>query len=246
MRFFLELKYKGTRYRGWQRQLKVRSVQETLENALSQIFKYSIRCHGCGRTDAGVHASQFFAHFYQEEAPEFNVVERLNYTLPPDIRIVQCFRVPNNFNVQKSALSRTYIYKIHTQEDPFLREISTYYNFDQIDFDLLEYGAACILRASDFKALCKKPELVKTTICHVTVSEWHAFEKRGQFEYVVQSNRFLQGMVRLLVGTMLEMAAGRITTEDFERHLYEQLPLPIYQAAYPQGLYLAGVSYPEF
>jgi len=155
MRFFLELQYKGTKYRGWQRQAKVHTVQEEVEDALSKIFKRKVTCHCCGRTDAGVHASQFFAHCYLEEPPKFNLTERMNFTLSKDIRIIRTFPV-NKMNAQLSALSRTYIYKMHGKDSPFLAEISTRYPIKDLDVSLLKKVGSLVKTGEDFRAFCKQ------------------------------------------------------------------------------------------
>ena len=244
MRFFLELQYKGTKYRGWQRQSKVFSVQEEVENALSKIFKRKVTTHCCGRTDAGVHASQFFAHCYLEEKPSFNLSERLNYILPKDVRIIRTFPV-RKMNAQLSALSRTYVYKIHGDDNPFLADLSTLYPIEDLDFSLLEQAAAMVKNGVDFKAFCKRPDLMNHTRCRIDQSFWTQFPEQNSICYTVQGDRFLRGMVRLLVGTMLEVGIGNMALEKFEDHLINQTKLSEYKAAFPQGLYLAGVSYPE-
>jgi len=244
MRFFLELQYKGTKYRGWQRQKKVHSVQEEVENALSKIFKRKITTHCCGRTDAGVHASQFFAHCYLEEKPKFNLTERLNFTLPSDVRIVRTFPV-RKMNAQLSALSRTYIYKLHGDENPFSADLSTLYPIQELDLRSLDKAAALVKKGLDFKAFCKRPDLMNHTRCRIDQSFWTFYPEQNSLHYKVQGDRFLRGMVRLLVGTMLEVGKGSMSLEQFEDHLMNQTTLLEYKAAYPQGLYLAGVEYPE-
>ncbi len=244
MRFFLELQYKGTKYRGWQRQLKVFSVQEEVENALSKIFKRKVTTHCCGRTDAGVHASQFFAHCYLEEKPTFNLRERLNYILPKDVRILRTFPV-RKMNAQLSALSRTYVYKIHGNDNPFEADLSTLFPIHELDFTKLEKAAVFVKNGNDFKAFCKRPDLMNHTRCRIDQSFWSKFPERNAISYTVQGDRFLRGMVRLLVGTMLEVGIGKMPLEQFEDHLMNQTTLAEYKSAYPQGLYLAGVEYPD-
>ena len=244
MRFFLELQYKGTKYRGWQRQLKVNSVQKEVEDALTKIFKRKVTTHCCGRTDAGVHASQFFAHTYLEEKPDFNLKERLNYMLSQDVRIARTFPV-RKMNAQLSALSRTYIYKLHGDDNPFLADLSTLYPIQDLDFSLLEKSAVLVKNGIDFKAFCKRPDLMNHTRCRIDQSFWTKFGDNNSLSYTVQGDRFLRGMVRLLVGTMLEVGCGKMPIDQFEDHLLNQTTLTKYNVAFPQGLYLAGVEYPE-
>ena len=246
MRHFLELQYMGTRYRGWQRQIKVNSIQEKIEDALSKILKRKIAIRGCGRTDAGVHASQFFAHFYLEEALDFDLIERLNYILPEDINIKKLFPVGSKLNAQLSAISRTYNYKIHNQKNPFINQLSSYYPIRENQLPILIELAALVKTGKNFKAFCKQPNLYDHTHCQIYASEFYPGMEKGNFIYTIKADRFLRGMVRLIMGTMLEVAFGKMSIIQFKSCLFEQNKLPFYRAAYPQGLYLAEVEYPSF
>lgn len=244
MKRFLHLSYKGTHYHGWQRQPGNPTVQQTLEDALARILGRKVNCIGCGRTDAGVHASRYFCHIVLHEAPAFDLVFRLNKVLPDDISIHECLEAPREAHAQHDALSRSYTYRIHTFKDAFLSELSAYYPAEGLDVENLHAAAALIPRYKDFKGMCMQSALYKSTLCDVRHAGWTIAEDGKQLQFDITADRFLKGMVRILVGNMLETAYGRMSLESFEEILRSGRPSPFFNAAYPQGLYLSGVEYP--
>ncbi len=244
MKLFLHLSYKGTHYHGWQRQPGKPTVQQTLEDALARILGRKVNCIGCGRTDAGVHASHYYCHIVLHEAPAFDLVFRLNKVLPGDISIHECLEAPREAHAQHDALSRSYTYRIHTFKDAFLSELSAFYPADRLDVEKLHAAAALIPSYKDFRGVCMQSSLYKSTICQVSHAGWTIAPDRRQLQFDITSNRFLKGMVRILTGNMLETAYGRMTLERFEEILRSGSPAPFFNAAYPQGLYLSGVKYP--
>ena len=243
MKYFLHLAYKGTRYRGWQFQPALPTVQGTLEEAVEKMTGGRVHCVGCGRTDAGVHASQYFCHIVVDEPFDYDPVFRLNKILPGDISIFDCIEAPWNAHAQKDALSRTYTYRIHTRENALWSELSAHYPEEGLDVGKLHAAAQLLPRHRDFTAMCLPSDVNKTKICEVSEAFWTEDGYRLQFQ--ITSNRFLRGMVRQIVGAMLEVAYGWTTLEDFERSLSTGERLPRIRSAYPQGLYLSRVVYPE-
>lgn len=246
MKLFLHLSYKGTHYHGWQRQPGKPTVQQTLEDALARILGHKVNCIGCGRTDAGVHASHYFCHIVLHEAPGFDLVFRLNKVLPGDISIHECLEAPREAHAQHDALSRSYTYRIHTFKDAFLSELSAFYPADGLDVEKLHAAAALITRYKDFRGVCMQSGLYKSTICQVSHAGWTIAHDRRQLQFDITADRFLKGMVRILVGNMLEVAYGRMSLEAFREILKAGQRAPFFNAAYPQGLYLSGVEYPFF
>lgn len=240
-RYRLKLAYKGSKYRGWQFQPGLKTVQAELETALSAILKADIKLHGCGRTDAGVHATAYFAEFNypQEMTPDFVFI--LNKNLSADIAILDIENVGLRQNVQRDALSRTYEYRIHHEKNPFLNDTSSEYEKENLSFEKLQLCAQLLSGELDFRSYCKRPDLNKHTRCMLFRSEWE--QTAEGLKYTVEANRFLQGMVRILVGTMLEVAYGSMTLEQFKVCLHEQEPLEKMILAHPQGLSLADVKY---
>ncbi|MBK7408165.1 MAG: tRNA pseudouridine(38-40) synthase TruA [Saprospirales bacterium] len=243
MKYFLHLAYKGTRYHGWQRQPGVLTVQEVLEDAVQRMMGKRIHCVSCGRTDAGVHASQYFCHIVVEEPFDFDPVFRLNKMLPDDISIFDCIEVPRNAHAQTDALSRTYTYHIHTRKNALLSDLSAYYPAESLDVEQLKAAAALLPPHRNFRAMCMPSDENKTKICEVSEAYWTVGEEEYSLRFQITANRFLKGMVRILVANMLEVGYGRLSLEDFEQRLKSEEPAPQVRSAYPQGLYLSGVKY---
>jgi len=168
MRYFIHLGYDGSKYRGWQRQKTTRkTVQEVIEQALFKLFKKAITVYGCGRTDAGVHASQYVLHINLEKAPEFDLKFRLNKNLPDEIVVFDIIEVKENQHSRYHASARTYDYFIHWKKDPVLFRHSSFYEQLVVDFDLMRKAVVLISETKDFKPLCKQPDLYKTTLCQI-------------------------------------------------------------------------------
>lgn len=245
MKYLLHLAFKGTDYHGWQRQPEHISVQEVLEDTLSKMLKKKTNCIGCGRTDAGVHASQFFCHIVVEKAFDFDPVFRLNKMLPEDISIFEIMPVGEKFHAQHGAAARTYTYLIHTVKNALLSGLSTYCSPKGLDFEKMKTAAAVLPNYLDFKAMCKHPDFYNSTICRVSAARISVSENGKKLRFDITANRFLRGMVRLLVGNILEVGYGRMELEKFEHHLQSGETPKFYKAAPPQGLYLSGVKYPD-
>jgi len=198
---------------------------------------------GCGRTDAGVHASEYYAQFQVEKLFDYNPVFRLNKMLPDDISIEKCMEVSDKAHTQFDAFSRTYEYYIHGQKNAFLSELSSLYSFKNMDFEKLKAAAKLIVETTDFRTFCKQPDVYKHHNCYLKNCHWEMDETAQKMVFSITANRFLRGMIRLLVGNMLEVGYGRISLEHFEKCLKNEEKPAFYRAAYPQGLYLARVKY---
>jgi len=216
MRYFVHLAYKGTRYYGWQIQNNAISVQQVLNDAFSKIFKENINLCGAGRTDTGVHASNFYAHFDSKEAfskVKFkNYIHHLNSFLPDDIVIFDIFPVNDKAHARFDALERTYRYYISTRKNPFESDLSYRIYFDP---DLTQMNIACeaIKQQHDFTSFSKLHTDTKNNDCIVKHALWKKEKELLVFE--ITANRFLRNMVRAIVGTMLEVGKGKISVKDF-------------------------------
>ncbi len=243
MRYFIELSYLGTDFIGWQRQRAGRSVQQTLEEALSTIFRHSIEIMGSSRTDAGVHAAQQFAHFEMEReiADNDKKVYQLNSLLPPDLAVRSLIRVPDDFHARFAATHRRYVYRVIQHKNPFLTKTAYVFRPD-LDLDSMNAAAALLLRYDDFESFSKVHTDVNTFICQITVAEWAT--ENATLVFTVQSNRFLRGMVRALVGTLLEVGTGKIKVPDFERIILAKDRAAAGAQAPARGLSLVEVGYP--
>ncbi|MBL4706436.1 MAG: tRNA pseudouridine(38-40) synthase TruA [Flavobacteriales bacterium] len=244
MRYFLHIGYDGSNYRGWQYQADTPSVQETIEKKLHAIFKTEVAVVGCGRTDAGVHASQYMLHITIETPFDFDLKFRLNKHLPNDIVVHDLFEMERKQHARFDATSRTYDYFIHLRKDPFLSKYSSFYELEGLDFKTMKKAAALISLYTDFKAVCKQPDLHKTTICKVTYAQLYVDTSQQRLRFTITANRFLRGMVRLLVAYLLKIGTGEMTIVEFEQVLGTQLMTINKQPAFPNGLYLSKVEYP--
>ncbi len=245
MRYFIHLAFDGSNYRGWQRQKGTRNtVQEVVEQTLSRLFKKEVSAYGCGRTDAGVHASQYVIQINLDEAPAFDLKFRLNKNLPDDIAVFEVIEVTQDQHCRYDAVARTYDYFIHWNKDPVLMRYSSFYEDLTLDFDLMKKAAALILQTSDFKLLCKQPDSYKNTLCEISNCEVFVNEEQGRLRFTITSNRFLRGMVRICIFFLLEVGSGKMTLEEFVEILNQQRDVKEKMPAFPNGLFLSRVEYP--
>lgn len=243
MRYFIRLAYKGTNYCGWQVQPNANTVQAELNKALSLLLNEDIETLGCGRTDTGVHAADFFAHFdsaHDIDAPR--LVYRLNKFLPHDIGIKEIFRVNDEAHARFSATAREYKYYIDRTKSPFTEGLAWYYYAD-IDVDLMNEAAAYLLTVDDFKAFSRGDTDVKTTLCNVTYAKWD--EVNGQLVFTIVANRFLRNMVRAVVGTLVDVGRQKITIGEFKQIVESQNRSLAGDSAPAEGLFLNRIDYPK-
>ena len=241
-RYFIEVAYKGTQYAGFQIQDNSHSVQGEIDHALSTLLRIPIVTTGSSRTDAGVHARQNFLHFDTgvDLHPQF--LYKANAILPRDISLNAIYAVPAEANARFAALGRSYQYFLYHQKDPFLQDRAYYYPYT-IDFDLLQEAAAIVSGYTDFTTFSKRNTQVKTFICQIRHSYWT--KEEGRLIYNVSANRFLRGMVRGLVGTMLRVGTGKLTIEAFHAAINAKDCTKADFAVPPQGLFLMNVQYPD-
>lgn len=243
MRYFFHIGYKGTEYRGWQRQNNVTSVQEVLEDKLSNLLKEKVICIGCGRTDAGVHSSQYFFHINTDKIWTDNLLFPLNKILPYDISVYNVFEVDPSNHAQTSAKERTYNYFIHTKKNPFLNEISSLYSIKP-DVTKMAQAASLLLKYTDFRSICKSPDSHNHTRCTIYSIQFFTDASKTNFRLQITANRFLRGMIRILVHELIEVGTGKKSIDQFEEMIQNKIPSQFLNLAYPQGLYLSQVKYP--
>ena len=242
-RYFLELKFRGTNYHGWQVQENAHSVQQEFNNALKILLKKETLTTGCGRTDTGVHATQFFVHFDAEEIVENKdqFVYKLNSILPWDISAKKIIEVKEDAHARFDATSRTYEYLIVQTKEPFLKDLA---HFEPVhfDIDLMNEVAKILFNYEDFKSFSKGEPEFGTTICKITEAFWR--KEKELFIFKITANRFLRNMVRAIVGTLIEAGKKRITKEDFKK-IIESGERSEAGASVPgYGLYLTEIKYP--
>jgi len=219
-------------------------VQEVIEGVLTKVAKAPVAINGCGRTDAQVHASQYIFHADLEEdlAPEF--LYRLNRTLPNDIAIFAILPVHDKAHARFDATQRTYDYFIHTNKDPFLQGSSALYYEHHLDLQSMKAAVDLLPQYNDYYALCKSPASFEHTICEVTSAHLCVANGGERLRFQISSNRFLTGMIRIIVGRLLEIGTGKLSVEAFEQHLRTKQPPQFITPANPQGLYLSKIVYP--
>jgi len=216
VRYFIQLSYNGKNYCGWQRQPHSPSVQEELEEAMSMLLKKEIALVGAGRTDTGVHARDYYAHFDSDSPLPDRLVEKLNSFLPKEIAIKQIFPVKNDAHARFDACSRTYQYFIALEKNPFLYEQSYYIHFP-LDLSLMNKAGEILLQHTDFQCFSKVNTDVKTYNCQLKEAYWR---KEGNLLiFRITADRFLRNMVRAIVGTMIEIGRGRLSLEDLQQIL---------------------------
>jgi tRNA pseudouridine38-40 synthase len=244
LRYFFHIGYSGTHYKGWQRHPYGIGVQQVIEECLIKILKQPVAIVGCGRTDAGVHASQFFFHLDVAQPWEFDLLFRLNKVLPPNIAVFDIVPVEGLPHARFDANKRSYDYFIHTYKDPFLSDVSALYQVRNLNLDIMQAATALLPLYTDYRNLCITPADQDSTICRVTEARWYTDQKGDRLRFQITANRFLSRMIRIVVGKLLQTGTGALSLQEFESYLaLEKAPKHL-TPAYPQGLYLSKVTYP--
>ena len=214
MRYFVKLSYNGTNYHGWQIQPNAITVQEVLNKAFSLHLKTNIELVGCGRTDSGVHARNYFAHFdiETENLETQKLIYKINKILPFDINIIDIFPTLIEMHARFSAKSRTYKYFIQTKKDPFNSEFSWQLS-NNLNIELMNNACELLIQFEDFASFSKSNTDNFTTICDIKYAHWEKHNNLLIFE--IKANRFLRNMVRAIVGTMIDIGKGKLSLQEF-------------------------------
>ncbi len=243
-RYFLQLAYKGTHYCGWQVQPNGISVQEKLNDALRIVLKSpGLETLGCGRTDTGVHASDFYAHFDLDDQinEAGKLVYQINALLPKDISVYRLIPVAADAHTRFDASRREYKYFIHFRKDPFVQETSVYQHI-QPDIDLMNQAAAMLLTVTDFTSFAKLHGDSKTNICELYYASWEKTDIGICF--TICANRFVRNMVRAVVGTLLMVGQGKISLKQFNDIINSMDRSNAGMSVPAHGLFLTRVEYP--
>lgn len=244
MRHFLEIAYHGKGFSGWQIQPGFRTVQSELNNTLSQLFQEEINCVGCGRTDSGVHASQFFLHFDSSTSPHPELVYKLNTMLEPGIAVKRIFPVTQEDHSRYSATERSYTYKMHFYKDPFLTDLSYECFYRNLDIDVMQKIVHMLPEVQEYQALSKVDENQTNTLCDIRSASLSCNANQSQMQFNITSNRFLYNMIRRIVGLLVTVGRGKMTLAEVQQVLLSGGTFSINFVAPPHGLYLSGVKYP--
>ena len=246
-RYFIELAYKGTPFCGWQLQPDRPTVQGELEQALGILLCEPVRLTGAGRTDTGVHALYFVAHFDTERDhlhTDALLIKKLNGLISREIVVYRIISVPPDAHARFDAVSRTYYFRIATKKNPFTIDLA--YHFDRpLDIAKMNEAATILQEYKDFTSFSKLHGNAVTNLCDIMQAYWMDDSGNNELKFVITANRFLRNMVRAIVGTMIEIGLGKCTPDDIRRIIMAKDRGEAGTSAPPQGLYLAGIEYPE-
>ncbi len=243
MRYFFEITYHGKQYHGWQSQSNAMGVQQIVEDALSKLLREKISIVGSGRTDTGVHCAQQFFHADIEKPfdPD-NLIIRLNSFLPRDVAVRSLRKVNSSASARYDAAKRTYQYHITLAKDPLQVGLAFYF-YKALHVPTLQRAAALLIGTHDFECFSKVKTDVNHFMCNVKEARWK--QKGDQLVFTITANRFLRGMVRAVVGTLLDVGTGKISVEDVKSLLKSKDRKKAGMNVPPEGLYLMSVTYPK-
>ena len=242
-RYFIELAYNGSRFHGWQIQPHAPSIQEELNRALSTILREDINVVGAGRTDTGVHASFYVAHFERNttiDNPDY-LVHKLNRILGKDIAIFRIFPVSSELHARFSALSRTYKYYIDKQKNPFTYDFA-WKLYPLPDIQKMNEACQILFEYTDFTSFSKLHTDVKTNNCTILEAHWE--ETETQLIFTIKANRFLRNMVRAIVGTLVEIGQGKLTLDGFRKIIESKDRCAAGTSVPGHALFLCDIAYP--
>jgi tRNA pseudouridine38-40 synthase len=243
MRYFFTIAYKGTAFHGWQKQPNAIGVQQVIEEKLSLIERKQVEIVGSGRTDAGVHASQQVFHVDLETAISGDDWKfKLNNMLPGSIAITAVNLVKEEAHARFDAVSRSYEYKIAREKSPFQQDLVYRYTPD-LDLDKMNAAAEKLKNHIDFECFSKVKTDVFTFNCEITKAYWK--QQNDLLVFYVSANRFLRGMVRAIVGTLLEVGRGNLSIQQFDDIIQQKDRRKAGRAVPPEGLFLSAVEYPD-
>ena len=241
MRYFIKFSYNGTNYHGWQVQHNAISVQEVLNKSLTTILNYKIDCMGAGRTDAGVHAKEMFAHFdYNADIDVQTIVHKLNSYLPKDIAVYNIVKVHNDAHARFDAKKRTYEYHINNYKDAFSGDQSWYY-YQKLDLDRMNEASMILLQYNDFQAFSKVNTDVNNFNCKIIDAFWQ--RENNKIIFTISADRFLRNMVRAIVGTLIYVGLHKVTLEDFREIIISKNRNNAGFSVPAHGLYLTKIDY---
>ncbi len=241
MRYFLEVSYKGTNYHGWQVQQNAHTLQQELENALKLYFRKPIATFASGRTDTGVHAEQQFVQIDLDVNFTKTDMYRLNKIMPSDMALKAFYPVTDTATARFDAFARVYEYRILFSKNPFYKDLVHTFP-KELDMEAMNAAAALLLNHTDFQSFSKVHTDVESFECWMYAAGW---SRRGDLLiFTIEANRFLRGMVRAVVGTLLQVGLGRITAKEFNDIILKKDRRAAGQAAPAAGLFLCKVKYP--
>ena len=241
-RYFFEIAFNGSNYHGWQKQPNQITVQEVCNEKISVMLGEDINCHGCGRTDAGVHATKFLFHFDTPQLLDYNFAYKLNSFFPQDIKMLKMYGLKKRIHARYDALSRTYEYLISHGKSPFLPDMTASFH-ENFDMGLMNEACSILLKYNDFETFSKSNNSHSHYLCDLYEASWR--EEKELLIFRISANRFVRSMVRLIVGTLLEIGKQKISIEEFKVIIESKDRTKAGKSVPAYGLYLVDVAYPE-
>ncbi len=242
-RYFLEISYKGAPFHGWQIQKNAFTIQECIESALSTYFREKISILGSGRTDTGVNAAMQVCHFdWNGEIDRTRFLKAINGILPKEIAIYGIREVKANSHARFDATSRSYFYRVIFQKNPFLEDLA-WLSYFTPDVKKMNLAAEALLFHDDFECFSKVRTEVKHFRCKIHSAHWE--ERDGELLFHITANRFLRGMVRAIVGTLMEIGLGKRSPEEMNEIILSKDRKKAGKSAPARGLFLSRIKYPE-
>ncbi len=242
-RYFIQISYKGTNFHGWQSQENAITIQKILTEVMSLKLQEDIELMGAGRTDTGVHASYYIAHFdttLQNLDKDEKKKGAINNFLPVDIAVQKIIKVDNNAHARFDAISRTYKYYISLEKNPFISEESVLIK-EKLNVENMNLASKALLEYTDFESFCKLHSDNKTSICKIVEAKW--YKKNNTLIFEITADRFLRNMVRAIVGTMLDVGREKITIEQFKNIIEKKDRSAAGTSAKAKGLFLTNIEY---
>ena len=243
-RYFIKISFRGTHYHGWQIQPNAATIQEIINRDLSLLLGEEIKVTGCGRTDTGVHARVFYAHFDAERdslSEEKDLIFRINGKLPPDIAVHDLLPVRPDAHARYDAISRTYRYHILRHKEVFQREFA-HYVYGDLDMEAMQQGTDMLKKYKDFTSFSKVDTDVKTNDCRIYEARWDS--QAHSLDFTITADRFLRNMVRSIVGTLLDVGFKKTSLEELRRIIESRDRSEAGTSAPAKGLFLHDVQYP--
>lgn len=245
-RYFISLAYKGTNFHGWQSQDNAQSVQAELESCLSLLISENVKITGCGRTDTGVHAAFYVAHFdcrtNFDQNQRLNLVRKINMFIPNSIVIFEIIPVNIELNSRFHAKKRTYKYVFSKTKNPFISDFSVEHKND-LNLKLMELACKILKKQTDFTSFSKTGGNSKTNFCKIYEAKWEYFEKQQILVFTISADRFLRNMVRAIVGTLLEVGREKISLNDFRNIIESKNRCNAGPSVLAKGLFLWDIEY---
>lgn len=243
MRYFFEISYHGKNYAGWQSQSNALGIQAVVEDALNKILRAEIKIVGSGRTDTGVHCVQQFFHTdIEQQFDPAHLIAKLNSFLPFDLSIKSIHAVRSDASARYAAIERTYQYKITLTKNPFMQGMALHL-FKPVDIQTMNRAASLLVGVHDFTSFSKVKTDVNHFLCDIRSAAWK--KKGDELTFTITANRFLRGMVRAIVGTLLDVGFGKIAIQEFKKIIDSKDRRMAGANVPPYGLYLMKVKYPK-